>query len=171
MERKFSMKSITWMSEIPCRVSNIAQGSGDTTQMTGSNRWNPNDAVYRCVEGNTEGKIRDSREGAILFPRNDLGCENLRWSRQLVHNTPALIIVYASRFLHFRFRGWRRLFLRFIPTEQTSLLGLGGSTEFLGQPERRSSSASLRDQRKVELRIHTTRSIRQDDQIRSEKCR
>jgi hypothetical protein len=39
------MKSITWSpSEIPCRVSNIAQGSGDTTQMTGSNRWNPNDA-------------------------------------------------------------------------------------------------------------------------------
>jgi hypothetical protein len=31
-------------SEIPCRVSNIAQGSGDTTQMTGSNRWNPNGA-------------------------------------------------------------------------------------------------------------------------------
>src|SRR5579862_4361917 len=44
IERKFSMESITWKSEIPCRVSNIAQGSGDTTQMTGSNRWNPNDA-------------------------------------------------------------------------------------------------------------------------------
>ena len=62
-----------------------------------------------------------------------------------------------------------RLFLRFIPTEQTSLLGLGGSTDFLGQPERGSSSAALRDQGKVELRIHTTGSIRQDDQIRSEK--
>ena len=37
------MKSITWKSEIPCRVSNIAQGSGDTIPMTGSNRWNPND--------------------------------------------------------------------------------------------------------------------------------
>src|SRR5450631_2817520 len=35
---------LTDLSEIPCRVSNIAQGSGDTTQMTGSNRWNPNDA-------------------------------------------------------------------------------------------------------------------------------
>ena len=31
-------------SEIPCRVSNIAQDSGDTIPMTGSNRWNPNDA-------------------------------------------------------------------------------------------------------------------------------
>ena len=92
---------------------------------------------------------------AASFPRNDLRDEILRWSRQLVHNTPALIIVYASRFLHFRFRGWRRLFLRFIPTEQTTLLGLGGPTEFLGQPERGSSSASLRNQRKVELRIHT----------------
>jgi hypothetical protein len=30
-------------SEIPCRVSNIAQDSGDTVPMTGSNRWNPND--------------------------------------------------------------------------------------------------------------------------------
>src|ERR1700722_16259661 len=134
--------------------------------MTGSNRWNPNDVCASASKGNTEGKIRDSS-----FPRNDLRVEILRWSRQLVHNTPALIIVYASRFLHFRFRGRRRLLLRFIPTEQTSLLGLGGSAEFLGQPERRSSSASLRDQRKVELRIHTTRSIGQDDQIRSEKSR
>ena len=34
---------LTDLSEIPCRVSNIAQDSGDTIPMTGSNRWNPND--------------------------------------------------------------------------------------------------------------------------------
>jgi hypothetical protein len=84
------MKSITCPSEIPCRVSNIAQGSGDTIPMTGSNRWNPSDACTGALKGNTEGKTQDSREDAILFPRNDLRDENLRWSRQLVHNTPAL---------------------------------------------------------------------------------
>lgn len=84
-EEKTLTKSITWPSEIPCRVSNIAQGSGDTIPMTGSNRWNPNDACTGALKGNTEGKIRDSS-----FPRNDLRDEILRWSRQLVHNTPAL---------------------------------------------------------------------------------
>ena len=84
------MKSITWKSEIPCRVSNIAQGSGDTIPMTGSNRWNPNDVRASASKGNTEGKTRGKRNRAALFPRNDLRVEILRWSRQLVHNTPAL---------------------------------------------------------------------------------
>jgi hypothetical protein len=76
------MKSITWPSEIPCRVSNIAQGSGDTIPMTGSNRWNPNDACTGASKGNTEGKIRGKREGAASFPRNDSECENSGWLGQ-----------------------------------------------------------------------------------------
>ena len=67
-------------SEIPCRVSNIAQGSGDTIPMTGSNRWNPNDACTGASKGNTEGKIRGKRVGAASFPRNDSGFETLGWT-------------------------------------------------------------------------------------------
>ena len=44
---------------------------------------------------------------AASFPRNDSGVEIPGWFRQLFHKTPALIIVYASRFLLFRFRGRR----------------------------------------------------------------
>jgi hypothetical protein len=73
------MKSITWISEIPCRVSNIAQGSGDTVPMTGSNRWNPNDVCASASKGNTEGKIRGKRVRAASFPRNDSGCEIPGW--------------------------------------------------------------------------------------------
>jgi hypothetical protein len=70
---------LTDLSEIPCRVSNIAQGSGDTIPMTGSNRWNPNDACTGALKGNTEGKTQGSREDATLFPRNDSGCEIPGW--------------------------------------------------------------------------------------------
>ena len=81
---------LTDLSEIPCRVSNIAQGSGNTVPMTGSNRWNPNDVCASASKGNTEGKTRGKRVGAASFPRNDLRGEILRWSGYLVHNTPAL---------------------------------------------------------------------------------
>ena len=43
-KRRFNEINNMEKSEIPCRVSNIAQDSGDTIPMTGSNRWNPNDA-------------------------------------------------------------------------------------------------------------------------------
>src|ERR1700733_4016924 len=85
------------------------------------------------------------------------------------HNTPALIIVYGSEFLHLWFRGRRRLFLRFLPTEQSTLPGMGGPAELLGQSKRRQSSAALRDPAEVGMWIHTTGSIGQDDQIRSAK--
>ena len=35
------------LSEIPCRVSNIARGESDLVQTTGSNRWNPPDVAGR----------------------------------------------------------------------------------------------------------------------------
>src|SRR6202171_657363 len=123
--------------------------------MTGSNRWNPNDVCASASKGNTEGKIRGNSS-----PRNDSGVEIPGWSRQLVHNTPALIFVYGYQFIHFRFRRWRRLFLRFLPTKRSTLSGLGGETEFLGQPKRRSSSAALCNQGNVGMRFHTTGSIR-----------
>jgi hypothetical protein len=47
------------ISEIPCRVSNIAQDGGNTAPTTGSNRWSPHD-VCRDITGNTEGKTNAS---------------------------------------------------------------------------------------------------------------
>ena len=47
---------VTKLSEIPCRVSNIARGGSDPVQITGSNRWSPPGAC-RSAAGNTEGKI------------------------------------------------------------------------------------------------------------------
>jgi hypothetical protein len=49
---------VTKLSEIPCRVSNIARGDGNIVRITGSNRWSPTGASCGCVAGNTEGKIR-----------------------------------------------------------------------------------------------------------------
>jgi hypothetical protein len=60
------------ISEIPCRVSNIAQDGGNTAPTTGSNRWNPHDVSCRDVTGNTEGKIRGDSD-----PRNDSGVRSL----------------------------------------------------------------------------------------------
>ena len=80
-KKKFNEINNMEKSEIPCRVSNIAQDSGDTIPMTGSNRWNPNDVCASASKGNTEGKIRGKRERAASFPRNDLRVEILRWSR------------------------------------------------------------------------------------------
>ena len=60
-------------SEIPCRVSNIARGGGNTVPLTGSNRWNPHE-VCRDITGNTEGKIRSNSN-----PRNDSGDEIPGW--------------------------------------------------------------------------------------------
>ncbi len=77
-------------SEIPCRVSNIAQGSGDTIPMTGSNRWNPNDVCASASRAIPRVRFQLSARGAAWFPRNDLRSEILRWSRHLAHNTPAL---------------------------------------------------------------------------------
>src|SRR5690349_8682321 len=72
-----------------------------------------------------------------MNPRNDSGVEIPGWQSQDCHNTPALILADGFEFLHLRFRRWRRLFLRLVSTEKTSSLRLGGSTEFLGQPERK----------------------------------
>ena len=70
------------ISEIPCRVSDIARGGGNTVPTTGSNRWSPHD-VCRDITGNTEGKIRSDSD-----PRNDSGVRSLDGRRS--HNTPAL---------------------------------------------------------------------------------
>src|SRR5271170_4279952 len=78
------------LSEIPCRVSNIAQDSGDTIPMTGSNRWNPNDVCASASRAIPRVRFRAGAFGVTWFPRNDLRNEILRWSRHLVHNTPAL---------------------------------------------------------------------------------
>src|ERR1700756_3128256 len=87
---KILSESTTWISEIPCRVSNIAQDSGDTIPMTGSNRWNPNDVCASASRAIPRVRLQVSVIGAAWFPRNDLRVEILRWSRQLVHKTPAL---------------------------------------------------------------------------------
>ena len=60
------------ISEIPCRVSNIARDNGDIVPTTGSNRWSPHDVSCRDVTGNTEGKIRSNSD-----PRNDSEVESL----------------------------------------------------------------------------------------------
>ena len=82
-----------------------------------------------------------------------------------LHKTPALILRWTS-LLHLRVRRWRRLLLRFVPTERASSVRLGGATEFLGQPERGSSRAALRTPREVGVRLHSTGPIRQDSQVR-----
>src|SRR5476649_1367632 len=89
-EEKTLTKSITWPSEIPCRVSNIAQGSGDTIPMTGSNRWNPNDVCASASRAIPRVRFHVNAFRVTWFHRNDLRGEILRWSRYLVHNTPAL---------------------------------------------------------------------------------
>ena len=83
------------------------------------------------------------------------------------HNTPALILADGFEFLHLRFRGWRRLFLRLVSTEQASSLRLGGSTELFGQPERRQSLTPSHDSREVGMRIYPAGQIRQDTQVRN----
>jgi hypothetical protein len=87
---KIPNESTTWISEIPCRVSNIAQGSGDTIPMTGSNRWNPNDVCASASRAIPRVRLQVNAISVAWFPRNDLRSEILRWSRYLVHNTPAL---------------------------------------------------------------------------------
>jgi hypothetical protein len=57
--------------------------------MTGSNRWNPNDVCASASRAIPRVRF-ESDVRAASFPRNDLRDEILRWSRQLVHNTPAL---------------------------------------------------------------------------------
>jgi hypothetical protein len=71
------MKSITCPSEIPCRVSNIAQDSGDTIPMTGSNRWNPNDV--RASASRAIPRVRfEGRALALLrFPVTTQGVRSL----------------------------------------------------------------------------------------------
>ncbi len=63
---------LTDLSEIPCRVSNIAQGSGDTIPMTGSNRWNPND-----VRASASRAIPRVRFEATRFPVTTQGLRSL----------------------------------------------------------------------------------------------
>ena len=71
------MKSITWKSEIPCRVSNIAQGSGDTTQMTGSNRWNPNGAVQGASRAIPRVRLKTRVKTLSCFPVTTQGLRPL----------------------------------------------------------------------------------------------
>ena len=59
--------------------------------------------------------------------------------------------------------------MRLVSTEQASSLRLGGSTEFFGQPERRSSRTPSHDSREVGTRIHPAGQIRQDTQVRNQK--
>jgi len=71
-------------SEIPCRVSNIAQDSGDTIPMTGSNRWNPNDVCTGASRA-----IPRVRFEATRFPVTTQGLRSLD-GLATSHNTPAL---------------------------------------------------------------------------------
>ena len=71
------MKSITWKSEIPCRVSNIAQDSGDTIPMTGSNRWNPNDAVQGASRAIPRVRFEASACAPLRFPVTTQGVRTL----------------------------------------------------------------------------------------------
>ena len=71
------MKSITWKSEIPCRVSNIAQGSGDTTQMTGSNRWNPNGACTGASRAIPRVRLKTRVKAPSCFPVTTQGLRPL----------------------------------------------------------------------------------------------
>src|SRR5579864_1678278 len=92
-----------------------------------------------------------------LESRNDSGVENPGWPKG--HNTPALILTDGCEFLHLRVRRRRRLFLRFVPTERSTSLRVGGPTEFLGQPERGQSRSALRDPGEVGMRIHPAGSV------------
>jgi len=72
------MKSITWNpSEIPCRVSNIAQGSGDTIPMTGSNRWNPNDVCASASRAIPRVRFEASACAPLRFPVTTQGLRPL----------------------------------------------------------------------------------------------
>jgi hypothetical protein len=72
------MKSITWdLSEIPCRVSNIAQGSGDTIPMTGSNRWNPNDVCASASRAIPRVRFEASALAPLCFPVTTQGVRPL----------------------------------------------------------------------------------------------
>ena len=66
---------VTRLSEIPCRVSQIARGGSDPDQLTGSNRWSPPDVAgtSRVIP-----RVRSSNGD----PRNDSGCEIPGWSRK-----------------------------------------------------------------------------------------
>jgi hypothetical protein len=72
------MKSITWnSSEIPCRVSNIAQGSGDTIPMTGSNRWNPNDVCASASRAIPRVRFEERALAQLRFPVTTQGVRPL----------------------------------------------------------------------------------------------
>ena len=86
------VSEVTPLSEIPCRVSNIARGGGNTVPINRLKSVKP----YRlraAVAGNTEGKIRSNS-----IPRNDSGVEIPGWPKG--HNTPALIFAYGYEFLY-----------------------------------------------------------------------
>ena len=59
---------LTDLSEIPCRVSNIAQDSGDTIPMTGSNRWNPNDACTGASRAIPRVRLKTRVKTPSCFP-------------------------------------------------------------------------------------------------------
>src|SRR3990172_9007785 len=58
------------------------------------------------------------------------------------------------------------MFLRLVPAEPPSSSRLGGATELLGQPQRRSSAAARSDAREMGMRVHPTRPIRQYPEVR-----
>jgi hypothetical protein len=64
-------------SEIPCRVSNIAQGSGDTIPMTGSNRWNPNDVCASASRAIPRVRFETGASAPARFPVTTQGVRSL----------------------------------------------------------------------------------------------
>lgn len=142
-------------SEIPCRVSNIARGGGDTVSINRLKSVEPH--RHPCRVSRAIPRVRTSR---LVFPVTTQGVRIPGCAlAEGAHNTPALILAYESQFLYFRLRGWRRLFLRFISTEQATSLRLGSQAEFLGQSERRKSRAARSHEEIMELRVHSTGSI------------
>lgn len=68
---------LTDLSEIPCRVSNIAQGSGNTVPMTGSNRWNPNDVSASASRAIPRVRLEVSALAPLRFPVTTQGVRTL----------------------------------------------------------------------------------------------
>src|SRR5262249_53958426 len=72
------------VSEIPCRVSNIARGGSNPVQTTGSNRWSPHGAL-QGGRGEYPGEDRHT-----TIPVTTQGLRSLDGITRF-HNTPALI--------------------------------------------------------------------------------
>ena len=121
----------TKLSEIPCRVSNIARGGSDPVHQPAQ----IGEALTALQERpRVIPRVRSPKGD----PRNDSGVEIPGWST-LLHNTPALVLANGPCILHLWIRGWRRLFLRILSAEQTTSFRLGGEAKFFSEPKCRSS--------------------------------